>query len=607
MKLNSFNGVLAAVVFILVLLVSQWALKSARVDLTEQSIYSLSDGTKNILRSLEQDVTLTLFYSDKASKDLTALRSYAKRVQELLEEYALLADGKITLKVVDPVPFSEEEDMAAEAGLQAVPIATGDDIYFGLSARSEDGKESVLPFLQPDKEAFLEYQVTELVQRLSQKTVPVIGLLTELDMRGGFDMQTGQPTPPWTVFDQLDQAYDVRWVDEQLEEIDADIELLILVQPTQLDDKSLYLIDQYVMKGGRLMVFVDPKAETKSANAMGMESDGLGRNALAPLFEQWGVVYDPSQVLADGAYGLTISMGQGMPPMRHLGLVGVQIDGLNPNEVATSDLEIINFASTGVLASAEKEGVQFDPLVWSSDATQLVDINRYNLMQDPTDLLREFVNTGETHVLAARLSGKIASAFEQKPEGLEYAAEHIASTEQFNAVVVADTDVLSDRLWVQVQNFFGQRIVQPWADNGAFANNMVEQFMGSSDLISIRSRGRFARPFEVVQDLQQSAEQAYLQNERQLQSQLRETEDRLAELEDQRDKDSMMLSPEQEAALADFQREKLRIRKALRDVQHALNQDIEQLGVWLKVLNIAVLPLLLTGLMLLVGRRWVRR
>lgn len=607
MKLNSFNGVLAAVVFILVLLVSQWALKSARVDLTEQSIYSLSDGTKNILGSLEQDVTLTLFYSDKASKDLTALRSYAKRVQELLEEYALLADGKITLKVVDPVPFSEEEDMAAEAGLQAVPIATGDDIYFGLSATSEDGKESVLPFLQPDKEAFLEYQVTELVQRLSQKTVPVIGLLTELDMRGGFDMQTGQPTPPWTVFDQLDQAYDVRWVDEQLEEIDADIELLILVQPTQLDDKSLYLIDQYVMKGGRLMVFVDPKAETKSANAMGMESDGLGRNALAPLFEQWGVVYDPSQVLADGAYGLTISMGQGMPPMRHLGLVGVQIDGLNPNEVATSDLEIINFASTGVLASAEKEGVQFDPLVWSSDATQLVDINRYNLMQDPTDLLREFANTGETHVLAARLSGKIASAFEQKPEGLEYAAEHIASTEQFNAVVVADTDVLSDRLWVQVQNFFGQRIVQPWADNGAFANNMVEQFMGSSDLISIRSRGRFARPFEVVQDLQQSAEQAYLQNERQLQSQLRETEDRLAELEDQRDKDSMMLSPEQEAALADFQREKLRIRKALRDVQHALNQDIEQLGVWLKVLNIAVLPLLLTGLMLLVGRRWVRR
>jgi len=597
----------APLAFVVILVISQVLFKSIRADLTEQNIYSLSQGTENILSNLEQDVTLTLFYSDKASKDLTALRSYAEQVQELLAEYALLADGKLTVEIVDPVPFSEEEDRAAEEGLQAVPLATGDDIYFGLSAKNESGNEAVLPFLQPDKEAFLEYEITELIYRLSQKTVPVIGLMSELDIRGGFDMQRGGATPPWTIYEQLDQLYDVRWVDEQLDEIDPELQLLILVQPSSLDENSLYHVDQYVMNGGKVLAFVDPKAETKQANPMGAEGDTTGLNPLAPLFEAWGVTYTADEVVADAAYGLTVSMGQGRPPVRHLGLLGVQIDGLNGNEIAMAELEVINFASAGVLKPKEVEGIQFDPLIWSSAETQLVDINQYNMIQDPTNLMRSFQSSGENHVIAARMSGKASSAFEAKPESSDYQGEHVASTENLNVIVVADTDLLSDRLWVQVQNFFGQRIVQPWADNGAFVTNVVEQYLGSSDLINIRSRGRFARPFEVVQDLQQQAERAYLDNEQVLQRQLEETEQQLAELEQQRDKDSMTLSPEQEAALANFQREKLRIRKALRDVQHALNEDIEQLGAMLKVLNIGVFPLILTALLLLVARRITRR
>lgn len=608
MKHPMMKLAIAPIAFVLVLLISQVIFKSIRIDLTEQNVYSLSEGTENILENLEQEVTLTLFYSDKASKDLTALRSYANRVQELLDEYVLLADGKLIVNVVDPVPFSEEEDLAAEVGLQAVPIATGDDIYFGLSAKSESGNESVLPFLQPDKESFLEYEVTELIYRLGQKTVPVIGLMSELDMRGGFDMQRGGTTPPWTIFEQLDQLYDVRWVDEQLDEIDEDIQLLMLVQPSGLDENSLYHLDQYVMKGGKLLVFVDPKAESKDQqHAMGMDNDALGVNSLAPLFDQWGIAYQVDDVVADASYGLTVSVGQGYPPVRHLGLLGVQIDGLNPNEVATAELEIINLASAGVLKGTEQEGIQFDPLIWSSNQTQLVDINQYNMIQDPTMLLQDFKSSGESQVIAARVSGQASSAFEAKPESSDYTGEHLASTEHLNVIVVADTDILTDRLWVQVQNFFGQRIAQPWADNGAFVNNVVEQYLGSSDLINIRSRGRFARPFEVVQDLQQKAERAYLDNERILQQQLQETEEQLALLEQQRDKDSLTLSPEQEAALANFQQEKLRIRKALRDVQHALNEDIESLGSWLKVLNIAVFPLLLTALLLLAARRVVRR
>jgi ABC-type uncharacterized transport system involved in gliding motility auxiliary subunit len=605
MKPSVLKFVLAPVCFVLVLLISQVIFKGARVDLTEQAIYSLSQGSKNIVSNLEQDVTLNLYFSDKASKDLTALRSYAKRVEELLQEYVLLSDGKLSLNLIDPEPFSEAEDNAAEAGLQAVPIATGDDVYFGLQAKNSKGDESTIGFFQPDKEPFLEYEISELIYRLSQTRIPVVGLMTSLEMRGGFDMQRGGTTPPWAVFEQLDQLYDVRWVEDQIEEIEQDIELLIVVQPSSLDDVSLYAIDQFVMNGGKLIAFVDPKAEGKQPSPMG--EDDIAINPLQPLLQQWGVIFDDSQVVIDAQYGLTVSMGQGMPPVRHLGLLGLQADGLNPNEVSTGELETVNLASAGFVEPATDATTTFDALLWSSTVAQTVDVNRYNMAQDPRQLMDGFEPTGESYVLAARLSGQATSYFEKAPQELEVPKEHVASNDNINVMVVADSDMLTDRLWVQVQNFFGQRIVQPWADNGALANNMVEQYLGSNDLIAIRSRGRFARPFEVVQDLQQQAQSEFYENEQALQRQLEETEQRMSELETQRDKDSLTLSPEQEATLNGFQQEKLRIRKALRDVRHELDKDIESLGSWLKVLNIAIIPVLLTLLLLLLARLTLRK
>ena len=602
---NSVIKVFAAFIgFVLVMAISGSLFSGLRLDLTEQKIYTLSDGTKRILSQLDQPVELTLYYSDKASENLTSLRAYAKRVIELLDEYVILADGKLSLTVIDPVAFSEAEDKAAEFGLQAVPIPSGDSVYFGMTAKNEKGDDAIVPFFQPDKEAFLEYEVTELIYRLSKTTRNVVGLATTLDIRGGFDMQRGGQTPPWTIYDQLDQLYDLRWVDESLESIESDIELLILVQPKTLDEVALYQLEQYVLRGGKLIVFTDPKAETDNADAMMSGGEGLD-NPLAPLFEAWGVNVNSDQVVADGAYGLTVSMGQGRPPVRHVGLLGVQVDGFNPNEIALADLEVLNFASAGFLEVIDGATTTFDSLVWSSTYAQPVDVNAYNLIQDPSELQRNLQPSGDSYTLAARISGP-AKAVIARPETL--ADEGLSQADNINVMVVADTDVLSDRLWVQVQNFFGQRIVQPWADNGAFMHNLVEQYLGSSDLISIRSRGRFVRPFEVVQDLQQQAETDYLENERVLQQQLEETEARLAELEKQRGLDSLTLSPEQEAALMEFQREKLRIRKALRDVRHELDKDIEGLGTTLKVLNIAVAPLLLTLLMMLVAyRRLARR
>ncbi len=600
-----FTYCVGLAVFVAVIAVSQLSLKHVRLDLTEQNIYSLSAGTKEIVQNIEQEIKLTLYFSDKASKDLTAFRSYAKRVQELLAEYALLSDGKLNIEVIDPKPFSEAEDQAAEFSLQAVPIGNGDEIYFGISAKNSAGDDGIISFLSPDKEAFLEYEISELIYRLGQKVSPVIGLMSSLPMGGGFDMHSGGTKAPWTVYEQLDQLYDLRWVDEKLQDIDKDIQLLILVQPQNLNEDSLYELDQYVLSGGKLLVFMDPKADSQQVTAS-QEVEAFERDiSLNTLLTKWGVEYHPD-IIIDSQYGLTVSRGQNQPPMRHLGLLGIQEDGLNANEITTADLEIINFGSSGFLTGIENSLVQFDSLVWSSLQAQVMDAEQYESMQDPVELLKNFSASDESYILAARLSGPVNSAFQHKPLNSVYEGDHIPSHENINVIIVADTDVLTDRLWVQVQNFFGQRAVQPWADNGAFVGNLVQQYLGSASLINIRSRGRFNRTFEVVQDLKLKAQDDYLSHERALEEQLQETEQQLAMFEQLREKGSLTLSADQESTLANFQHEKLRIRKALRDVRHELDKDIESLATQLKLLNIIVFPLLLTALLLLLARFWLR-
>lgn len=589
---------LAIAITLLLLVVSSIAFRHVRLDLTEQQVFTLSQGSQNIVANLHSPVELTLYYSDKASKDLATLRNYSQQVQDLLAEYVLAGNGNITLNVVDPEPFSEAEDKAAESGLQAVPVSSGDDIYFGLVAKSVTGEEAIIGFLQPDKEAFLEYDISSLIYRMGRAKTPAIGLLSSLDVRGGFDMQTAQPTAPWIVFEQMEQLYQVRSLDDQLNNLDPDISLLILIQPPALTDEALYKLDQFVLKGGKLLVFIDPIAE--QAGQPDLNNAQLD-NPLEKLFNKWGVSYDPQQVVLDAAYGLTVSTSQGT--VRHLGLLGTSHETINTNEVSTADLEAINFASTGFIKPLEGASTSFDDLVWSSNYAMPFDINAYNLVHNPAELNAEFKTTGEFYSFAARISGPADSAFNGNK--LAEQAGHIQHAD-INVTVVADTDVLSDRMWVQVQSFFGRRSATPWADNGAFVNNLLEQFMGSADLISVRSRGRFNRPFTVVQDLQRRAADKLQETELRLEQRLKDTEAQLSELEDKKHQDSQMLTSEQEKALLDFQKEKLEIRKQLRDVRHELDKDIEELGSRLKIINIAVLPLFLTLLLFLLARRWVR-
>lgn len=564
----------------------------SRLDLTEQKLYTLSDGTRKVLAELEKPVELHFFYSDKGSKDLVMLRNYAKRVEELLKAYQRAADGKITLQVVDPEPFSEEEDKAAAFGLQGVPLnQSGDQVYFGLAGSSGADNTQVIPFFALDQEEFLEYEISRLIQSLAKPERPVVGVLSGLQLNGGFDMQTRQPTSPWMVLEEIRQQFQIESLQANIDQIPDKVSVLLLVHPKQLAEQTLYAIDQFVLRGGKLLVFVDPFSEADTGMGMPGEPAEQGSD-LAPLFKAWGLRLVPDQVLGDGAYAMAVGMGQGQRPVRHAAWLSLPRAALDQDDVSTAGLESITVATAGLLEPLEGAKTRFVPLIQSSQYAMPFDAKRFATLSNPESLIRELQPTGERYTLAARISGPVQSAF---PDGIEGRKDGLRGADNVNVIAVADTDLLTDRLWVQVQDFFGQRVPQPWADNGAFAINALDNLAGSDALISVRSRGRFNRPFEVVERLQRDAEVQFREKEDALQKRLAATEQQLAALQQNPDPSKTQeLTPEQQATVQQFLREKVAIRKELRDVRFQLNADIEALGRTLKILNIVLVPLLLT-------------
>jgi ABC-type uncharacterized transport system involved in gliding motility auxiliary subunit len=596
-KFYSGTGlVLLFVAFLVFTFLNNSLFSKFRLDLTENNLYTLSSGSNEIIDSIDEPVNLHFFFSEKSSENLTSLRAYAVRVRELLEEYELKSGGKINLKIIDPEPFSEAEDKAAEFGLQSVPVSSaGDELYFGLAGTNALDGVAVIPFFQPDKEEFLEYEVSKLIQGLIVSEKPIIGLLSSLPVQGEVNPQTYQSTSPWVVIQQLEQLFSIQEIEIEATELPTNIDILLVIHPKNISESLLFSIDQFLMKGGRLLAFVDPLAEMDRpapTNPMMPSPPGDQSSSLNGLMTNWGVSVRSGVVLGDSRAALSVGGPDGAP-VRHLAIVGMGAENLSAEDVVTADLESVNFASAGIVDVTTDSPVQFDILIQSSDVSMPLESSQFQFLTNPTDLLKSFVPTGERYAIAARIHGSVDSAF---PNGIDgYDGEVVSNTESLNVILVADTDLLSDRLWVQVQDFFGQQVASPWANNGDLIVNSLDNLGGSSALISIRSRGRFTRPFDVVQDLQREAEAGYLENAEDLQAQLAETELKLSEMQSTQESGNVLsLSPEQEAALDEFQNEKLRIRKQLRDVRHQLNQDIEKLGSTLKFLNIALIPLLLT-------------
>jgi ABC-type uncharacterized transport system involved in gliding motility auxiliary subunit len=593
-----------AVLFVVLTMLASLLFRGARLDLTESQLYTLSDGTRNIVSSLAEPVTLKLYFSDQASADLPQIRRYADRVWELMQELAGQSGGNIRLERIDPLPFSEAEDDAARYGLEAVPLSqAGDVLYLGLvGINSVDGLETV-PFLSPSREAFLEYDLARMVASLATPERPRVGLISGLPMSGGFNMQTGQRNPAWSVYEQWQELFDVTTVPASATELPADLDALVLVHPKQLSEDLLRSIDQFVLGGGRLLAFVDPYAEAdpgEDPNDPASRFLAERASSMGPLLENWGVEFDSDSFVADLGRALQVTIRQGQPPVRHPAILGLAAEDFSVDDIVTGELGLVNVASVGSLVDLEREGVDFEPLIQSSDRAGLLPAERLRMLSDPTELIAELGIDDRRHVLAVRLTGSVASAYaDSLPEGgLAEGA--------LNAIVIADTDLLTDNLWVQRQNFLGQVLLNPFADNGALAVNAVENLLGNADLISIRSRSTSNRPFDLVDDLRREAEARLRATEQQLEAELAETENRLTQLQQQRgDADLSILTPEQETEIDRFMEQRLEIRQQLRQVRRQLDQEIESLGARVKLINIALMPLLVTLVALLVA--WRRR
>ena len=596
---SSAGLLVIALAFLAFNMLARVGLSDWRLDLTEQKLYTISAGTEKVLAEIEQPVELYFFYSDQASKDLPTLRTYAKRVEEMLKAYERAAEGKLKLHIVDPQPFSAEEDQAAEFGLQAIPLnAGGDKLYFGLAGRVGDGVPQAIPVFALDQEEFLEYDLSRLVQSLAKPERPVIGVLSGLPLNGGFDMQTRQPSQPWMVMEEIRQQFQIESLKAGIDQVPEKVSVLLLVHPKDLPEQSLYAIDQFVLRGGKLLAFVDPYSEVDSGMPMPGDEAASKTSDLPALFKAWGVQLLPDQVVSDGAYAMALSMGEGQRAVRHAAFLSLPRAALDQSDVSTAGLETLTLASAGILEPLAGAKSRFTPLLQSSVYAMPVDSKRLALLQNPEELIRELQPTGQRYAMAARISGPAETAF---ANGIEGRKDGLKSADNINVIVVADTDLLSDRMWVQVQDFFGQRMPQPWADNASFTINALDNLSGSDALISVRSRGRFSRPFEVVDALQRTAEVKFREQEAELQQRLAATEQQLASLQQSDDPaQSPQLTPEQQATLQQFMAEKVRIRKELRDVRFQLNADIDALGRSLKLVNIALVPLLLTlGVLLL--------
>ncbi|HEC16087.1 MAG TPA: hypothetical protein ENI99_05890 [Sedimenticola sp.] len=598
---------IAVALFLAANIVSNAAFRSFRLDLTDNKLYTLSEGTRNILKGLEEPITLRLYISKKLAARLPTLNSYTVRVRELLEEYQRNAGDKIELLVLDPEPFSEEEDRAVSYGLQGVPIDDSNTIfYFGLAANNSVDDEEIIPFFQPDREEQLEYDLTQLIYKLAHPKKPVVGIISTLPIQGDASaafMRRHSATQPWIILEQIRQLFSVRMLEKEVEQIPSDVDVLMLVHPRGMSSKTLYAIDQFVLGGGRSLVFVDPYAEAQ-------QSEGDPDNPLAAmqaprnseldsLLNAWGLELVAGKVAADmqAAKRIQARLGRRNQVFEYPVWMDLQERHYNKEDIVTQRLGGITLATAGILMAKEGAGTTMTPLLETGEQAMQVDATQLGMFTDPRALLRNYRPGGKRLTLAARISGPVKSAFpDGRPDaGKEEQAGHLTESKgAVNLIVVADSDLLDDRFWVRVQDFMGRRIAIPTSANGSFVTNALDNLTGSNDLISVRNRGSFARPFTKLDEFRKEAEKRFLEKEQQLQTRLRETEQKLRELQNRKQEgDLLALSAQQQQEIANFRREKVNIRKELRNVQHELRKDIEHLEGWIKFINIGLVPLLI--------------
>ena len=651
------GGVILVIAIFALVNIGVSTLSGYRIDLTQDRLFTLSDGTKKIIRDIETPITLGYYFSSRLGKEIPTHGNYAARVGDMLNEFKAVGGDNIRIEKFDPVAFSEVEDNAVRDGLQGAPIdQSGDKVYFGIVGKAGESRE-VIPFLQPNRERFLEYDLARLVFALQRPKKPVVGLITSRLVFGDPRAQlSGQEGKTWILIDQIRPLFEVRQITSDFVAIEDDVDILMLIHPPPFQEQSLYAIDQFVLRGGRLLAFIDPHNESAAIGAGGFPSPPSSNLTL--LLGAWGIEMEDGKVIGDIGVARLVNAGKGegevvaAPFVTWLELTDANA---SPIDAVTSNVRVVNMASAGTLQSKEGALTTITPLLQTTHQTQIIETEAVKgQIPDILGLLEKFKPSGERFTLAARISGKAVTAFPDGPPPPPEAAEeessaeasddeesstetttatqgtgqstaleevtttsaasatsetaeaethskpeakpHIAeSIESINVIVFADADMLEDRFWATEQEFFGERVVFPHANNGDLVVNALDNLSGSNELVGLRSRGTSYRPFSLIADLQTAAEQRFRAEEQRLQKKLAETQEKLQSREQGKQAAAgaeIILTEEQKAELETFRQELVSTRSELREVQLALRQDIETLQGMLRFANIALIPIL---------------
>ncbi|MCX4193694.1 Gldg family protein [Methylophaga sp. OBS1] len=623
-QLLSTTGLLLAIIlFIAFNIVVNGNFKSARVDLTEDNLYTLSEGSINVLESMAEPVTLRFYYTEKTAQALPSLKAYAQRVQELLLEYQRASNGMIRLYTSSPQPFSDEEQRAKQYGLQSVPIeGEPDPLYFGLAGTNLlDGVETI-PFFQPEKEDTLEYDLTKLIYKLSNQDRKTVGVISSLQVDGEqYDPMKGEVASPdgakpWAMMNELREMFDVTMLPKDIRRIPSSIDVLVVVHPKDFQDTTLYAIDQYVLAGGKLVSYVDPYAELDEPekdpdNPMAAMLASRSSN-MDELFKAWGIERASADVVADRKTATKVDFGARTDhqPIDYVLWQSLDESNFNVDERITSALNRVNVATPGYFKILEDKSTEVTPLVSSSNEAMLVDKRVVQFRNDPVALLTKYEPGTLSYPYAVRVQGAVATAFpdgaKSKTGEIKKMPGHLDTAKgDIDVIAVADVDVLDDRFWVETQDFYGEQLTFTTSNNIDFLINSIEDLTGSEGLISVRSRAGFTRPFHKVIALQRDAEKRFRTKERELQNKLKETQQRIARMQVQRSgSGEQILTPEQQKEIAEFRLTANKTEQQLREVQSNLRKDIDRLDTQLKFFNIGLVPVLVALLAVFTG--WMR-
>ena len=589
-----------------------------RVDLTDGKLYTLSDGTKKILTKLDAPVKVRLYISAGETAMPVQLRSFAQRVEDVAREFKSVAGANLVIEKYNPKPDSDEEDAAQLDGIEPQQLASGETFYLGLSVSQLDRRQAIAA-ISPQRERLIEYDLIRAIARVATPDRPVLGLMSAVPVLGEqFNPFTRQGSEPWVLANELKRDFNVRPVNITAEAIDPEIKVLLVIHPRDLPESTEYALDQFVLRGGKLVAFVDPYAYfDQQPNPMMPQQQQPGTSSSLPtLFKAWGVEMNPGKVLADVVYAS--GSGQRYTPT----VLTLNRTALNRDDVVTSQIETLLYAFGGAFDVKPVEGLKLTELIKSSATSMLVDNIVATVSGDAAT--KGFEPSGKSMPLALRLTGKFKTAFpgglkpdepakpaakDAKPAPPKPAAapQLTESVAENSVILVADADMLADGAAVDIQTVFGQRVVVPSNGNLNLAQNMVEQLFAGDDLMGLRSRASGFRPLTVIREMEVQAQQQYFGKIQSLEKELQQASEKIQALQKGRAdaKSAQILSPEQQVELEAFRKRVIETRHELKELRKNLRQDSESLQFWTKVANIAVMPLLvaLAGLAFAAARR----